>query len=156
MSKKVLVTYFSASGVTEQAAETLAKTIGADIHEIEPKDIYTNADLNWNNPMSRSCVEMNDLTFRPEMVESKVDIASYDEILIGFPVWWGIAPTIINTFIEHYDFAGKVVRAFATSGGSGLGNCERSLKKQYPNLNWEPGKLLNSQRDIKAFAKVIK
>lgn len=155
MRKHILVAYFSASGETEQAAEALGKLLGADVHEIEPEAVYTKADLNWNNKQSRSSIEMNNQDFRPAMKETELDLSKYDEILVGFPIWWDIAPTIINTFMEHYDFTGKTVRAFATSGGSGIENGERNLKKQYPKLDWRPGKLCNSDRAIRQFADSI-
>ena len=104
---------------------------------------------------SRSSIEMNDLTIRPAMIENPLDISAYDEILVGFPVWWKIAPTIINTFMEAHDLTGKTVRVFATSGGSGIGNCERSLQKQYPKIHWEAGKLLSSVRMAETFASSI-
>lgn len=129
MSKKVLVTYFSASGVTKSAALNLSQKLGADVYEIELEIPYTKEDLNWNNKQSRSSVEMNDQTSRPGFVTKELDLTSYDEILIGFPVWWYVAPTIINTFLEHYNFTGKTVRAFATSGGSGIDKCEKNLPK---------------------------
>lgn len=156
MSEKILVTYFSASGETKSAAQALLMALGADIYEIEPEIPYTNEDLNWNNKQSRSSVEMNDKTSRPGIVAKELDLAAYDEVLIGFPVWWYVAPTIINTFIEKYDFNGKTVRVFATSGGSGIENCEKNLQRQYPSIAWKPGKLLNSTAMIEAFASSIK
>lgn len=156
MSEKILVTYFSASGETKSAAQALSMALGADIYEIEPEIPYTNEDLNWNNKQSRSSVEMNDKTSRPGIVAKELDLAAYDEVLIGFPVWWYVAPTIINTFIEKYDFNGKTVRVFATSGGSGIENCEKNLQRQYPSIAWKPGKLLNSTAMIEAFASSIK
>lgn len=156
MSEKILVTYFSASGETKSAAQALSMALGADIYEIEPEIPYTNGDLNWNNKQSRSSVEMNDKTSRPGIVAKELDLAAYDEVLIGFPVWWYVAPTIINTFIEKYDFNGKTVRVFATSGGSGIENCEKNLQRQYPSIAWKPGKLLNSTAMIEAFASSIK
>lgn len=155
MNKKVLVAYFSASGVTKHIAESLAAETGAELFEIEAKVPYTNADLNWNNKQSRSSVEMADPDSRPEIVKKELDITSFDEILIGFPVWWYIAPTIINTFMEQYDFTGKTVRLFATSGGSGIENCEKNLQKQYPDVNWKAGKLLNNGGAVTKFVECI-
>lgn len=155
MSKRILVTYFSASGVTRTVAEALAKKIGAVLSEIEPEIPYTKEDLNWNNKQSRSSVEMNDQNTRPALIPKKLDLSIYDEILIGFPVWWYVAPTIINTFIEQYDFTGKVVRVFATSGVSGIENCETNLQKQYPEIDWKPGKLLNNSQIISSFVDSI-
>lgn len=146
MSKKILVSYFSASGVTEKMAKLLAEVTGGDIYEIIPEEPYTNEDLDWNNKMSRSSIEMNDLTSRPKIKNIDAKIEDYDLIYIGFPVWWYIAPTIINTFLESYDFNGKTVIPFATSGGSGIGSCEVNLKKQYPNIIWKEGKLLNGRQ----------
>ena len=115
MAKK-LVAYFSASGVTAKVADMLADAIGADIHEICPKVPYTKADLNWMNKKSRSSVEMNNKTIRPEIAESNVRIEEYDVIFLGFPIWWYVAPTIINTFLESANFSGKKIILFATSG----------------------------------------
>jgi flavodoxin len=156
MSRKVLVAYFSASGETKSAALNLSKKLGANVFEIKPEISYTKEDLNWNNKQSRSSVEMTDQTSRPEFVTKELDLTSYDEILIGFPVWWYVAPTIINTFLEYYDFTGKTVRVFATSGGSGIENCEKNLQKQYSSLIWKQGKLLNSMAAIEAFAAAIR
>ena len=125
---KILVAYFSASGVTKKVAEKLAALVNADIHEIKPKVPYTKADLNWMDKKSRSSVEMNDKAFRPEIVKEDLNLSSYDTILLGFPIWWYVAPTIINTFLENYDFSGKRIVLFATSGGSGFGNTIKELK----------------------------
>jgi len=144
-----IVAYFSASNVTKNVAEKIAKTIDADIFEIEPKEKYSSADLNWNDKNSRSSIEMNDRSSRPEIV-SALDATDYDEILIGFPVWWYTAPTIINTFIEASNLDGKIVIPFCTSGGSGIGACEDDLKKAYPEINWKKGlKLTSSTSDDK-------
>lgn len=152
---KKLVAYFSASGVTAQAAHKLASALGADLYEIVPAQPYTDADLNWNNKQSRSSVEMNDPASRPQIIRPKIDLSRYDEVLIGFPVWWYIAPTVINTFLESLDFTGKTIRPFATSGGSGIENCQKNLQKQYPALQWESGKLLSSAKGIEAFATCV-
>ena len=150
--KKLLVAYFSASGVTAQAAETIAETIGADLYEIRPETPYTPADLDWMNRRSRSSVEMNDPASRPAIAEPAADIEQYDTILVGFPVWWYVEPRIVDTFLESYDFSGKTMIPFATSGGSGIGKAEQSLKSHCPSAVWKPGKLLN-HADIKAWAK---
>jgi hypothetical protein len=155
MNKKILVAYFSASGETEQMAVALAKALDAQEHEIEPEVPYTIEDLNWNNKQSRSSMEMNNLSYRPEIIDTELDPAVYDEILIGFPVWWEIAPTIINTFLESYDFSGKTLRAFATSGGSGIGNCERTLQEQYPDIQWKKGGLLNHIGAVEKFEEMV-
>ena len=152
--KKVLVAYFSASGVTAQAAETIAETIGADLYEIRPETPYTPADLDWMNRRSRSSVEMNDPASRPAIAEPAADIEQYDTILVGFPVWWYVEPRIVDTFLESYDFSGKTMIPFATSGGSGIGKAEQSLKSHCPSAVWKPGKLLN-HADIKAWAKSL-
>lgn len=142
MSKR-LVAYFSASGVTKRAAEIVAEAAGADLYEITPKVRYTDADLNWMDKKSRSSVEMSDKKIRPEIITGDIDVAPYDEIFIGFPIWWYVAPTIINTFLESYDFSGKKIVLFATSGGSGFGNTVRELQPSAPNTQIVEGKLLN-------------
>ena len=143
MSK--LVTYFSASGTTERKAKELAKAIGAELYEIVPAQRYTKADLNWMDKKSRSTVEMNDRAFRPALAEATHDFSAYDTIYIGFPIWWYTAPTIINTFLETFDFSGKKLVLFATSGGSGIDKAVRELSVQYPALNITGGKLLNGR-----------
>jgi flavodoxin len=125
---KVLVAYFSASGVTKKVALDLAKAAGADLYEIEPKIPYTSADLNWMDKSARSTIEMKDKSSRPEIRDTDAKIADYDVIFIGFPIWWYVAPTIINTFLEKYDFSGKKIILFATSGGSGFGKTVDGLK----------------------------
>lgn len=141
MSKK-LVTYFSASGVTKSVAEKLAQTLGSDIFEIAPKVLYTAADLDWRDKTSRSTVEMNDLSYRPEMAEGDVDISAYDTVYVGFPVWWYIAPTIINTFLEKYDWNGKKIVLFATSGGSGWGKTVEKLEDSCKGAEIVEGKIV--------------
>ncbi len=143
---KILVAYFSASGTTKAVAQTLAEAAGADIYEIKPQVPYTTADLDWTNTKSRSSIEMKEGSSRPPIVDNAVDMAQYDTIFIGFPVWWYIAPTIINTFIEAHDIAGKKVVPFATSGSSGIEKCEQNLQKQYPQADWKKGKLLNGKQ----------
>ena len=137
---KILVTYFSASGTTAKVANNLADALKADIFEIKPKIPYNRADLDWNNKSSRSTIEMNDINARPE-ISAPADIANYDIIFVGFPIWWYTAPRIINTFFESADFSGKKVYLFATSGGSGLGNTVSTLKKICPAI--VEGKMLN-------------
>lgn len=146
MSKK-LVTYFSASSVTAKAAQSLAKAAAADLYEIKPKIPYTRADLDWMNKQSRSSVEMNDPSSRPELAETNANIGGYDVIFVGFPIWWYTAPTIIKTFLETYDFGGKVIVPFATSGGSGLGKTAETLREIVPNAKVDSGKLLNGKLD---------
>ena len=131
MSKK-LVAYFSASGITRNVAKMVAEAAGADLYEITPKEAYTKADLNWMDKKSRSSVEMADKKIRPEITDTDAKIAEYDEIFLGFPIWWYVAPTIINTFLEKYDFTGKKIVLFATSGGSGFGNTVKELQPTAP------------------------
>ncbi|MCR4964068.1 MAG: NAD(P)H-dependent oxidoreductase [Bacteroidales bacterium] len=145
--KKVLVTYFSATGVTKGVAEKIAKTANADIKEIVPAQRYTEADLDWRNEESRSSLEMKDLTSRPAITDKVENMGDYDVVFVGFPIWWYTAPTIINTFMESYDFAGKTVIPFATSGGSTIEKSCTDLKNTYPNLTWGEGKLLNNPTD---------
>lgn len=140
---KPLVAYFSASGVTEKTAETLAKTINADLFEIEPEPPYTAADLDWTDKNSRSTVEMNDLSSRPAIKSKLDDMGDYDVVFVGFPIWWYVAPTIINTFLESYDFKGKTVVPFATSGGSGMGKTAEVLRKLNTGAKILDGKVLN-------------
>ena len=145
MSKK-LVAYFSASGVTAHAAKTLAKAAGADLYEIKPEIPYTNADLNWMDKNSRSSVEMKDKAYRPALADKDAKIEEYDVIYIGFPIWWYVAPTIINTFLETYDFSNKTIVLFATSGGSGFGKTVQELKSSVSSTtNIIEGKLLNGR-----------
>ena len=144
MSKKSLVAYFSASGDTARAAKTLAEAAGADLYEIKPKMPYTKADLNWMDKNARSSIEMKDPSSRPELADENADIASYDVIFLGFPIWWYVAPTIINTFLEAYDFSGKTIILFATSGGSGVGKTVEKLKPSVSDTTViKEGKLLN-------------
>ena len=146
MSKK-LVAYFSASGTTKEAAERLAKAAGADLFEIKPTIPYTSADLNWMDKESRSSVEMNDPDSRPEITETMPNMADYNTVFIGFPIWWYVAPHIIHTFLESYDFTGKTLVPFATSGGSGMGKTVDELRKLCPNADWKAGKLVNGASD---------
>ena len=148
MSKK-LVAYFSASGVTAKVAGLLADAVGADIHEIRPKFPYSKADLNWMDKKSRSTIEMNNKAFRPEIEHSDLKMDAYDVVFLGFPIWWYVAPTIINTFLESYDFAGKKIILFATSGSSGFGKTVEELKVSVPaSCEIIEGKLLNGKQTI--------
>lgn len=140
---KVLVVYFSATGTTEDAARQIAQVTGADLLPIRPEKPYTAADLDWNNDASRSSMEMTDAKSRPAIVADSVDLLAYDTIYLGFPIWWGAAPRVVNTFIESHNLAGKTVIPFATSGGSGIGAAERSLHETYPDVKWGKGRLLN-------------
>ena len=141
MTKK-LVAYFSASGVTKQAAERLAKQEGADLFEIRPVQPYTRADLDWTNKKSRSTLEMQNKDSRVAIAEKIPDMAQYEEILLGFPIWWGVAPHIINSFLEQYDLTGKTISPFATSGGSGYGHSNRELEPSASGAKFRPGRML--------------
>ena len=152
---KALVAYFSASGVTARVAKNLASASGADLYEIKPAVPYSRADLNWMDKQSRSSVEMRDNSSRPALADTDADIAAYDTIFIGFPIWWYIAPTIINTFLEAYDFSGKKIVLFATSGGSGFGKAVQSLQPSAPGAKIIAGEILNgnpNEKNLKAFA----
>lgn len=154
--KKALVAYFSASGTTKKAAEKLAKGINADLFEIQPQTPYTNADLDWQNSQSRSSVEMNDKSSRPEIRRRIENIAQYDVIFIGFPIWWYREPSIIDTFMESYDFSGKQIIPFATSGGSGIGKSGRNLKALAHGANVDSGKCFapgTTQKSLLEWAK---
>lgn len=152
MSKK-LVAYFSASGVTEKAAKTLAAAANADLFEIKPVTHYTNADLDWMDKNSRSTIEMNDPSSRPEIAGKCADMSDYDVVFVGFPVWWYVEPRIIDTFLEVYDFSGKTVIPFATSGGSGLGKTAENFRKIIgKNVTVKDGKVLNrGETEIKTW-----
>ena len=140
---KRLVAYFSASGTTKKAAEMIASAADADMYEIMPKQPYSKADLNWMDKKSRTSVEMSDKKFRPEISDTDVSVDQYDEIILGFPIWWYVAPTIINTFLEKYDFTGKKIVLFATSGGSGFGNTVNELKISAPDAVIVEGKVFH-------------
>lgn len=155
---KVLVAYFSASGVTKNAAEKLAKAANADLFEIKPVRPYTDADLNWTDKKSRSTVEMNDLSSRPEIAKKCENMGSYDVVFVGFPIWWYVEPRIIDTFLESYDFSEKTVIPFATSGGSGLGKTAENFKKILgANTTVKDGKLLTraSETDVSDWVKSL-
>ena len=143
MNARILVAYFSASGVTARAAKEIAAAVGADLYEIRPQQPYTAADLDWTNKKSRSSVEMNDPASRPAIAGAEVDMTKYDTIFLGFPIWWYVEPRIIDTFMEKYDFSGKTLIPFATSGGSGVEGAARNLQRACPQAQWKPGKLLN-------------
>ena len=139
----ILVAYFSASGVTEKVARDIAKAVGADLYEIAPAQPYTTADLNWMDKKSRSTIEMNDPACRPAIAADVADMTQYDTVFVGFPVWWYVEPRIVDTFLERYDFSGKTVIPFATSGGSGISGAEKSMREHCPGAHWKPGRLLN-------------
>jgi len=143
MSRK-LVAYFSASGVTGDVAKTLAEVANADLYEIKPAIPYTAADLNWMDKKSRSTIEMQDKNSRPEMADYDAPVADADVIFVGFPIWWYVAPTIVNTFLEKYNFSGKKIILFATSGGSGFGNTARELQTSAPDSVITEGKIFHN------------
>lgn len=152
MSRR-LVAYFSASGVTAKAAGRLAEAAGADLFEIKPKVPYSSGDLDWTDRKSRSSIEMKDASFRPEIAEKLPEMAEYDTIFVGFPIWWYTAPGIIKTFLESYDFSGKTLIPFATSGGSGMGRTAEALKAVCPSAEWKTGKMMNriSEAELKSW-----
>lgn len=145
---KILVAYFSASGETANLAKTVAEASGGDLFEIKPEQRYTAADLNWNDKRSRSSAEMNDESSRPAIASHVADMEQYDTVFVGFPIWWYQAPRIIETFLESYDFAGKRVIPFATSGGSGMGRTAEILKASCPGATVNTGKRLSSRESI--------
>ena len=148
MSRK-LVAFFSASGVTAKVAETLSETIGADLFAIEPKVPYTKADLDWMDKDSRSTLEMNDPVSRPEIARVRDNMDEYDILFVGFPIWWYVAPTIINTFLESYDLTGKTIIPFATSGGSGMGKINEKLVPSCKGAKLMEGKVLKANVGVK-------
>ena len=155
---KILIAFFSASGVTKRVAENLAKVSGGDLFEIQPTQKYTNEDLNWMDKHSRSSVEMADRNSRPE-IKNKTDVSKYDYIFVGFPVWWYREPSIIDTFMESYDFAGKTIIPFATSGSSGIGEAPKNIQNLAPNAKVLAGKRLSakvSENELKNWIKSIK
>lgn len=154
-SGKTLVAYVSMTGTTANVARTIASVTGGELYEITPEKRYTDADLNWRNEKSRCYVEMHNPKFRPALKGKKADIADYDTIYIGFPIWWNIAPTLLNTFIEAHNLKGKTLIPFATSGGSSIDNSVRELKKAYPDIKWKEGKLLNgaTEKSIRQWIK---
>ena len=154
MSNK-LVAYFSASGVTGSVAQKLAEAVGADLYEIKPAVPYTRADLNWNDSNSRSSVEMRDKSSRPELADKSAKVDGHDVIFLGFPIWWYVAPTIINTFLESYDFAGKTIILFATSGGSGFGEAVTGLKPSAPGAVIREGKVFSRRVSVDELKKWV-
>lgn len=140
---KILVAYFSASGVTRRAAKEIAEAVHGDLFEIEPEQHYTNADLDWTDKHSRSTVEMQDETCRPAFKGTVKDMSSYDMVFVGFPIWWGVEPRVVDTFFESFDFTGKTMIAFGTSGGSGMTAADESVKKHCPSAVWKKGAIVN-------------
>lgn len=153
---KTLVAYFSASGVTARLANTLATAVDGDLYEIKPATPYTGADLNWNNNKSRSSVEMNDKTSRPAIAAPLADMAQYDTVFVGFPIWWYEAPRIVQTFLESYDLSGKTVVPFATSGGSGIGKTSDILQKSCQAAKMLPGKRLSGNASVSELSAWVK
>ena len=151
-----LVAYFSATGTTAKAAKALATAVGGELYEIKPAVPYTSADLNWMDKGSRSSVEMKDAHSRPALADNDAPVAGHDVIFLGFPVWWYVAPTILNTFLEAYDFTGKTIVLFATSGGSGLGKSAAGLRPSAPGAKIMDGRMLNgrlNEAELKAWAE---
>ena len=156
-NKNVLIAYFSATGTTKRVAENLAKATGGDLYEIKPVKTYTSADLNWHDSNSRTSVEMNDPKSRPEIVTGDLSIQDYDTIFLGFPIWWGTAPKIVHTFLEKYDFSGKKIIIFATSGSSGLGNTANTLKQSVSKTaTIIEGDVLNSNPSVENLRQWVK
>ena len=154
---KTLVAYFSASGTTRKIAEMIVEVGDFSLYEITPKELYTSDDLNWMNKKSRSSMEMSNKKIRPEITDTDAHIKEYDTIILGFPIWWYVAPTIVNTFLEKYDFSGKKIVLFATSGGSGFGNTVKELKPSAPGAEIVEGKLLNraNKQEIEKWVKSL-
>jgi len=157
-TSKSLVAYFSATGTTMEAASKLAKAAHADLHEIVPAVPYTPADLNWRDKKSRSTLEMEDKSSRPAIANKVENMDQYDTVFVGYPIWWYIAPTIINTFLEQYDLTGKTIVPFFTSGGSGAGETMRYLRPSAPGANWVDPKNLNymSESEMKSWVDSLK
>ena len=141
----ILVAYFSASGVTAKAAEAIAKAVGGDLYEIIPQAPYTAADLNWNDKHSRSSGEMQDEQSRPALAAPVKDLSAYDTVFVGFPIWWGVEPRVVDTFLDQAELSGKKFIPFATSGGSGMAYAASHLKAWYPQLGWAEGKLVTAR-----------
>lgn len=154
---KLLIAYFSASGTTAKVAKQLSQATNADLYEIKPKTPYTKDDLNWMDKNSRSSIEMNDKSFRPALKDKDANIQAYDIVALGFPIWWYVAPNIINTFLESYDFSGKTVVLFATSGGSGFGKTVSELKNSIAaDTKIIEGKILNNKHSVDELAQQLK
>lgn len=154
---KALVAYFSASGVTERVAQMIAKATDGELYEIKPQTRYSDADLDWTDKTSRCCKENDDPSSRPAIVKDKANLDEYDVIYLGYPNWWNMAPRIINSFVEAYNLKGKTVIPFMTSGGSRIENSVKLLKKDYPEVNWQAGRLLNgaNQKTVDEWIKSL-
>ena len=152
-TSKVLVAYFSATGNTKTVAEDIAGATGGELYEIAPVPRYTDEELNWRDKQSRSTIEMNDSTCRPDIGGATLDITGYDIVFVGYPIWWNLAPRQVNTFLEKYDFSGKTMIPFATSGETPIENSVEQLRKLYPQYDWRNGKLLNDRKEVAEWAK---
>ena len=153
---KILVAYFSCTGNTESVAKSISKATGGTLYRITPKKAYSSADLDWRDKNSRSSIEMNDDDSRPELGGEAIDMNDYDTVFIGYPIWWDLCPRPVNTFIENYNLSGKIVIPFATSGGSSINNSVKQLKKLYPDVKWEEGRLFNrGSKQAEEWAKDI-
>lgn len=153
---QILICYFSASGVTKNVAQKISEKINGNLFEIEPKKIYTKEDLDWTNKESRSSIEMSNKSSRPEVKNKIENIEQYNKVVIGFPVWWYTAPTIVNTFIEENDLSGKEIYIYVTSGGSGVDGSIKDLRNTYQNLNIIDGKRIKNEEDINSFTEILK
>ena len=153
MSKNVLIAYFSASGVTARVAREMAEAVGADVYEIRPAQPYSAADLDWTDKQSRSTFEMKDPASRPPLAEPVPDVSGYDAVFVGFPIWWGVEPRAVDTFLDGCGLRGGKAIPFATSGGSGIGAAEKHLRAVCPEADWQPGRLVN--RGGAAWAKSV-
>lgn len=141
--RKILVAYFSASGTTARAAHSIAQGVGGDLYEIRPAIPYTRSDLDWTDKKSRSSVEMNDPACRPAIAQPVENMDQYDTLFLGFPIWWYVEPRIVDTFLESYDFSGKTILPFATSGGSGIDGAIRNMQPRCPGAHWVQGQTVH-------------
>lgn len=155
MNNKVLIVYFSATGTTKKVAENLAKATGGDLYEIKPLQPYTREDLDWTNDKSRSSVEMKNKKYRPEIVDDNFSVSEYDTVFLGFPIWWDVAPTVVNTFLEKHDFSNKTIILFATSGGSGFGRTAFELKQSVSSSTKITEGILNNNPSVEYLKKWI-
>ena len=154
--KKILVAYFSCTGTTERVADAIAQAVSGKLYRITPAAAYTSADLNWNNKASRSSVEMADETSRPALGGETLNLQDYDVVFLGYPIWWDLCPRPVNTFLEKYDFSGKTIIPFATSGGSSITGSVKQLRKLYPKIEWQAGRLCNgSAKQVGDWAKQV-
>ena len=153
---KTLIAYFSASGVTARVAKEMAQAVGADLYEIRPAQPYTDADLDWTDKKSRSTAEMTDPACRPAIAEPVENMSQYDTVLVGFPIWWGVEPRVVDTFLEGYDFSNKTMIPFATSGGSGISRAEKSVQAHCPKAAWKKGQLLTVSGAADWVRRVVK